>query len=488
MTQPLHSSHPLFFFVFWIAMNCIEWFVIITSSIRMFTVNNGEIGVQIMANNGLRAGTQVPVPFETKQGINMINQRSGGRKRRPDEEDDENNQMDDDMNGMNDCMAAMVLMSLSCSPKSPGFLENGKFIDMNHQLHHQRELQKHHTQTQGQLSEQTIIKSELNSTGSTPSTNNGVYGTSINSNSNGSGRFGRESTRILYQCTWPGCGEEYLLCHQVEEHVRTKHLGRSDVSEGMQDGEEEFYYTEIEVDGEDSSSSPSASSFVPPSPSACNDESCRSCQSPSQCTHSSSFQGIGLPNGAQLSFFASSSAPTWSHLDMVKPPHEDPEYQKMKMQNISDLYKQQRLNISRHGPHQHIYSSSPINIPGAASGIAHHSASAPNTFGSSAGNGSVSSSTSSTTSAKKSQRITSKGHNHLGTTLLSHANCYQCNKTSSGSSSNGGNSTSNGTTSSSPHKRGRGESRKCRKVYGMENRDLWCTQCKWKKACTRFTD
>ena len=22
-------------------------------------------------------------------------------------------------------------------------------------------------------------------------------------------------------------------------------------------------------------------------------------------------------------------------------------------------------------------------------------------------------------------------------------------------------------------------------VYGMEHRDLWCTQCKWKKACTR---
>ena len=25
-------------------------------------------------------------------------------------------------------------------------------------------------------------------------------------------------------------------------------------------------------------------------------------------------------------------------------------------------------------------------------------------------------------------------------------------------------------------------------VYGMENRDMWCTQCRWKKACTRFTD
>jgi len=32
-----------------------------------------------------------------------------------------------------------------------------------------------------------------------------------------------------------------------------------------------------------------------------------------------------------------------------------------------------------------------------------------------------------------------------------------------------------------------GDVRKCRKVYGIENRSLWCTQCKWKKACTRFS-
>ncbi|NWX95084.1 S2A4R regulator, partial [Nothoprocta ornata] len=28
----------------------------------------------------------------------------------------------------------------------------------------------------------------------------------------------------------------------------------------------------------------------------------------------------------------------------------------------------------------------------------------------------------------------------------------------------------------------------CRKVYGMENRELWCTACRWKKACQRFVD
>jgi len=28
--------------------------------------------------------------------------------------------------------------------------------------------------------------------------------------------------------------------------------------------------------------------------------------------------------------------------------------------------------------------------------------------------------------------------------------------------------------------------KKCRKVYGIEQKDMWCTQCKWKKACGRF--
>lgn len=43
-----------------------------------------------------------------------------------------------------------------------------------------------------------------------------------------------------------------------------------------------------------------------------------------------------------------------------------------------------------------------------------------------------------------------------------------------------------GSSPKSPIRRPRGDAKKCRKVYGMEHRELWCTQCKWKKACTRF--
>ncbi|KAM9779425.1 zinc finger protein 395b isoform 1-T1 [Syngnathus typhle] len=37
-------------------------------------------------------------------------------------------------------------------------------------------------------------------------------------------------------------------------------------------------------------------------------------------------------------------------------------------------------------------------------------------------------------------------------------------------------------------RKSRGEAKKCRKVYGVERKDQWCTACRWKKACQRFPD
>ena len=30
------------------------------------------------------------------------------------------------------------------------------------------------------------------------------------------------------------------------------------------------------------------------------------------------------------------------------------------------------------------------------------------------------------------------------------------------------------------------KTKKCRRVYGLNQKNLWCTQCQWKKACARF--
>ncbi|XP_023013198.2 uncharacterized protein [Leptinotarsa decemlineata] len=43
-------------------------------------------------------------------------------------------------------------------------------------------------------------------------------------------------------------------------------------------------------------------------------------------------------------------------------------------------------------------------------------------------------------------------------------------------------------TKISSTKKAKKEGRKCRKVYGVEYKGLWCTQCRWKKACTRFSN
>ena len=64
-------------------------------------------------------------------------------------------------------------------------------------------------------------------------------------------------------------------------------------------------------------------------------------------------------------------------------------------------------------------------------------------------------------------------------------------KTNTSSSAHSGlmgqlNSPTTTNNTKSPIRRPRGDAKKCRKVYGMDHRELWCTQCKWKKACTRF--
>lgn len=41
---------------------------------------------------------------------------------------------------------------------------------------------------------------------------------------------------------------------------------------------------------------------------------------------------------------------------------------------------------------------------------------------------------------------------------------------------------------SGPCRRIRSDAKKCRKVYGIEHREQWCTACRWKKACQRFLD
>ena len=57
-------------------------------------------------------------------------------------------------------------------------------------------------------------------------------------------------------------------------------------------------------------------------------------------------------------------------------------------------------------------------------------------------------------------------------------------------------STNTGSGSSTPRSGGGvgpqgkkpGDGKKCRKIFGVQNKVEWCNACKWKKACVKFTD
>lgn len=133
-------------------------------------------------------------------------------------------------------------------------------------------------------------------------------------------------------------------------------------------------------------------------------------------------------------------------------------------------------------------SSKPINIPSMSGRefTMSHSFNGSDSFASS-GFGSYSSSSAFSSMSPRSAGVGGSLSSSLSSTGH-HKHARIGYKASSGGLSILQSSAANNANRTSPTKRVRGETRKCRKVYGMEKKDQWCTQCKWKKACTRFTD
>ncbi|XP_075235780.1 zinc finger protein 395-like isoform X2 [Lycorma delicatula] len=282
----------------------------------------------------------------------------GSRKRRPSTSQDEVGKED----LMNECTAALVLMSLSCSPHSPGL--NG--VNWN-----------------GRISPSPSLTDSWRSSTPSPPLSEGGGGWANNSTTDEGIVIDedfdelprkKKANHMVFRCTWPGCNVMMTTCSGIESHVRKKHLAHRPDDECCMDDdhEEEFYYTEVEL-------GPTSS--------------------PPTCDR--------------------------SHWDMVRPPHEDPEYQRTLTTSFSAIGQQ---------------IAHPINIPGGSSSAPQWSLSA-------------------TTSPNSPQK-------HIKLSV----------------------SAPTAKLPSSPTRKMRGETKKCRKVYGMEHRELWCTQCKWKKACTRFGD
>lgn len=212
-------------------------------------------------------------------------------------------------------------------------------------------------------------------------------------------------SRGAYRCLWPGCGKVLTSRVGMKRHIRILHLGGGSEQSHR---EEDFYYTEVSSEDEDTAPSSPAPSF--------SSRAWTSCSS----TQSQDTTVLSSP--------LSQSAPS----------------------SVWQIHT------------EHLYQAcSPIQVtvsPGSP------------TFCSWTPPGDVQQKPQIPAPRSRSVSVGEQWLQRNSTSTRSH--------TISASPSRGHCS----------FRKGRGEAKKCRKVYGVERRDQWCTACRWKKACQRFPD
>ncbi|XP_061668936.1 zinc finger protein 395b [Syngnathoides biaculeatus] len=235
----------------------------------------------------------------------------------------------------------------------------------------------------------------------------------------------KSSFKGLYKCLWPSCGKVLTSSVGIKRHIRVLHLGNgSDQSQR----EEDFYYTKISCEAVDTSIA-----LVP------------------------SQQALG--QASPLSW-ASCSSPTVLAVQI-------PTAHRPRSNSNSGLGTSRPSPLSQSAPSsfwqihtEHLYQAcSPVQPPLAPRSPGCHSLTTPTAV----------SGHNNTQMVKPRCRSVSVGEQWLQQNRLQ-------------------------TMSVSPSRthcsfrKGRGEAKKCRKVYGVERKDQWCTACRWKKACQRFPD
>ncbi|CAL9691510.1 unnamed protein product [Knipowitschia caucasica] len=241
----------------------------------------------------------------------------------------------------------------------------------------------------------------------------------------------KNSMKVMFKCLWKNCGKVLSSSAGIQRHIRTIHLGRNCDSD-CSDGEEDFYYTEIKLNTD--SVADGLSSLSPVSPSVL---------SPA------------APPPSPL--------PGAGNSDLHIPPQFDP-----KEPHVGGT-----TPLSRSAPSalylihtDHAYqATTPVSIPSNGNNM----------------NGSTS--------------FTPTNSSNFSISWQSPPVSFTGNSMSPSKSQGFGERSQTIAVLSSPprastalSRKVRGEGKKCRKVYGMENRDMWCTACRWKKACQRFTD
>ncbi|KAM5264904.1 zinc finger protein 395 [Ctenodactylus gundi] len=237
----------------------------------------------------------------------------------------------------------------------------------------------------------------------------------------------KNSVKVVYKCLWPSCGKVLRSIVGIKRHVKALHLGDTVDSDQFK-REEDFYYTEVQMKEESAAAvtSPSAPGTPTAEP------------APVPRVTSPPLAALPLPPSK-----AQPSRPEHPCLESSLPSGALSKSAPGSFWHIQADHAYQALPSLQIPVSPHIYTS--------ISWAAAPAVAAP-----------LSPVRSRSLSFSEPQQPPSAVKSHLIVTSPPRAQ--------------------------SSARKARGEAKKCRKVYGIEHRDQWCTACRWKKACQRFLD
>ncbi|KAJ7332216.1 hypothetical protein JRQ81_014396 [Phrynocephalus forsythii] len=254
----------------------------------------------------------------------------------------------------------------------------------------------------------------------------------------------QNSTKVMFKCLWKNCGKVLSSSSGMQKHIRTIHLGRkADLDHS--DGEEDFYYTELDVnvdsltDGLSSLTPVSPTSSVPPAFPTLEEVP----PTPPIPFKTEVPMASPLGHSAPVTILSQSAPTSLCHIQT------DHAYQAVGPSGVlTDLKAPSpgmEISIS--------WQKQPTFFPPPLSPVLFKSPS-----------GCLTPIRPADIGEKRPQApsvAVAKSHPLVPSSMP---------KPTTGT------------------RKPRGEAKKCRKVYGMENRSMWCTACRWKKACQRFVD
>ncbi|XP_021422549.2 zinc finger protein 704 isoform X1 [Oncorhynchus mykiss] len=250
----------------------------------------------------------------------------------------------------------------------------------------------------------------------------------------------KNSMKVMFKCLWKNCEKVLSTSSGIQRHIRTVHLGRNCDSD-YSDGEEDFYYSEIEVNMD--SLSEGLSSLTPTSPTTSGPPPIFPPVSLTTCLPRSEPSHIAMrgTHGHAPTLLSQSAPSTLCHI------RTDHAYQATAPVSIPVCSEQVGGNdgIGNGDGISVSWQSSPVIFKGLPGPLTHTR----------------------TVSFGEKRQPALHTHTTISKTPPSTAPLP---KPAPGT------------------RKPRGEAKKCRKVYGMEKRDMWCTACRWKKACQRFND